>query len=105
MPYAVEAPSSFAREDLVIDDTVGGVGFTASVYAPAGQPPATVAECGPLEAGRVRYTTNGTAPTTTLGHLLEVGDRLTIEGQVDIAGFRAIRVGSVSGNLPTTLKR
>lgn len=43
-----------------------------------------------IELNNVRYRTDGTAPTTTEGHLLYVGDVLTVTGISDIRNFQAI---------------
>lgn len=56
-----------------------------------------------LETAQIRYTTDGTTPTSTVGHLLEVGQSLVLEGLPDITAFRAIRT-SGSGTLKVTLK-
>ena len=82
------------HESLTVDNTVGGVGFTghaANIYA--------LITC---ETAQVRFTVNGTAPTTTVGHLLNPGDTLKLDSNEDITAFRAIRTGSVSGVLKAT---
>lgn len=43
-----------------------------------------------IETNNVRYRTDGTAPTTTEGILLYVGDVLTVEGITDIRNFKVI---------------
>ena len=94
----------FASETLTIAATA--LAFTAATYAPPGESLDLRVETGPLESGQVRYWYDGTAPTATVGQLLEIGDRLVIEGLDSIVGFRAIRTGGVSGSLPITyLKR
>ena len=51
-----------------------------------------------------RFKTNGTAPTTTDGHLIENGDTISIKNPHDILNFRAIRTAAVSGTLHVTYK-
>lgn len=87
---------SYANETLTIAATA--VGFTAATHLSK----AAVARCGPLESGQVRYWTNGAVPTSTAGHLLEVGDRMVIDDPTEIVNFLAIRTGGVSGSLPAT---
>lgn len=45
-----------------------------------------------LETDSIRFTLDGTIPTSSVGHLLNNGQNLTIKNPADIAGFRAIRV-------------
>ncbi len=96
-----DASEAFAHEAV----TVAGVaiGLTAATYAPAGAPGAVRAVL-TLEAGQVRYRYDGTDPTATTGHLLEIGDVLMLEGAGNIGRFRAIRTG-VSGTLRVTFER
>ncbi len=54
-----------------------------------------------LETAQIRWTVDGTTPTTAVGHLLEYGQSLTLTGQ-DIASFQAIRTGGTSGTLMIT---
>ncbi len=54
-----------------------------------------------LETAQIRFTVDGTTPTSAVGHLLEYGQNLTLTGQ-DIAGFQAIRTGGTSGTLMIT---
>ena len=82
------------HESLTVDNTVGGVGFAghaANIYA--------LITC---ETAQVRFTVDGTAPTTTVGHLLNPGDVLRLDSNADIAAFRAIRTGATSGVLKAT---
>lgn len=85
----------YAYEALTVDNTVGGVGFTASTYDKA------YYAIGRLESGQIRFTVDGTAPTTTVGTLLEVGEILELNAN-ELRGFKAIRTGGVSGSLRTT---
>lgn len=48
------------------------------------------------ETAPIRFRMDGTAPTTTEGHLLDVGDVLTLEGLGEIAAFDAIATGAAS---------
>ena len=44
-----------------------------------------------VEAAAVRFRIDGTAPTATVGHVLEVGDVLELRGMGEIGKFQAIR--------------
>ena len=85
-------PKPAGRQVLAVDATVGGVVLTK----PAGAKYANMR----LESAQVRFTLDGsTAPTTTVGRLLEVGEVLELESKEEIANFAAIRTGAVSGSL------
>jgi hypothetical protein len=45
-----------------------------------------------LETDQIRFTLDGTTPTSTIGILLNPGQRLTIKNPEDISNFQAIRV-------------
>lgn len=93
---------------LTVDNTAGGVGVASvASAAPTNSQisQSTLCEMGPLEGAQIRYTIDGTAPTTSVGHLLEIGERLVLESHEEIQKFKAIRTGSTSGTLPTTLFR
>lgn len=85
-------------EQITVDNTAGGVAFTSTKITPAGQSQAQNASCR-LEGGEIRFTYDGTAPTTTVGTLLEIGDSLYVPGHDRLLRFRAIRTGATSGTL------
>ena len=45
-----------------------------------------------VETDAVRFWLDGTAPTASLGHKLDVGDVLVLTGRAELDGFRVIRV-------------
>ncbi len=53
------------------------------------------------ETAQMRVTWDGTTPTTTVGHIVNIGDVIELT-QEDAAKFRAIRTGSSSGALKVT---
>ena len=73
-----------------IDSTSGGVGVTA----PSG---ASYAEF-LVETAQIRFTVDGTAPTTTVGRIANPGDTIKL-ATTDFTKFKAIRTGSTSGSL------
>ena len=85
-----------AYEALTIDNTAGGIVLTAAKYGTCTKAFIT------CEAAQVRFTLDGTAPTTSVGHLLDDGDILTLDSNEDIAAFKAIRTGEVSASLQCT---
>ena len=84
-----------AHESVTVDATVGGVGLTATTYLRARKAFLT------LETAQIRFTLDGTTVTSSVGHLMEVGQILTLENPDEIRNFRAIRTGS-SGTLKVT---
>src|SRR3990167_10688001 len=92
-----------AAESLTIDNTTGGVGFTAATIA-VGPVRAGTARFR-LETAQVRYTVDGTAPTTTVGTIVNIGEEVWIRGAANVAAFRAIRTGGSSGEAFVTYYR
>lgn len=52
-----------------------------------------------LETAQIRWRADGTAPTTTVGTLMEIGDVMTIANILDAMNIRFIRTGGTSGVL------
>ncbi len=81
---------------LSIDDTVGGVGFPAGALVHATLKGRIRKIYGVLETGQVRFTVDGaTAPTLTVGTLLEVGQRIILYDN-ETKNFKAIRTGATA---------
>lgn len=75
------------------------IGFTsATINEGSGHPQATIASCR-LETAQIRYRVDGTAPTSSVGTLLEIGDIITLTSPDLVRNFRAIRTGGTSGVL------
>jgi len=49
-----------------------------------------------VETGGIRFTIDGTTPTTTVGHILPAGASYEIDGELNIANFKCIN--SEAGN-------
>jgi len=58
-----------------------------------------------LETAQIRYRTDGTNPSATVGHLLEVGETLKLTSIDEMNKFRAIRTGATSGVLRVSVER
>ena len=52
-----------------------------------------------VESAQVRVRVDGTAPTSTVGEVLNPFDRYTLYGPEQAYNFRAIRTGGTSANL------
>lgn len=57
---------------------------------------------GRLETAAIRFRIDGTAPTSSVGELLDVGDRIEITGYTNLQNFKAIRTTGTSGDLMLT---
>lgn len=56
------------------------------------------------ETAQMRYTYNGTTPTTTVGHILEAGQSIEVIGFASIDAFSIIRTGGTSGTIQVTME-
>lgn len=57
-----------------------------------------------VETDQIRYTYNGTTPTSSIGHLLSAGDVLSLNGYGNIKRFKAIRV-TTDASIKVTYER
>ena len=87
---------SEAFDDEVITVADSAIGLTAGTYLAATKAEMT------LETAQIRVRKDGSDPTTSVGHLVEVGDLIVLNSASDIANFKAIRTGSTSGKLTVT---
>lgn len=81
-------------EDLTVSSTA--VGFTTAkikVVGPVGTVKSGEAFFG-VETAPIRFTTNGTTPTATVGVLVNPGQFITITSEEDVERFRAIRTAA-----------
>lgn len=81
-------------EAVTIADTAGGTGLTAATYGRARS-----ALCR-LETAPIRYTTDGaTAPTTSVGIIVNPMEWIILGSPGEIKNFKGIRTGDTSGSL------
>ena len=78
-------------EAITVSDTA--IGFTTAKIAMAAGEKCKEAFC-VLEDNDVRFTLDGTTPTSSTGTLLLAGENLTLDNEEDIINFRVIRVSS-----------
>jgi hypothetical protein len=73
--------------------TVGAapVALTAATYGSRRYAVITV------DNGDIRFTVDGTPPSTTIGHTLSVADVLYLYSNEDLAKFRAVRMTTTDG--------
>jgi hypothetical protein len=85
----VFASVSFAATFEQLSITSGAVvTFTAAKIGPP-NPYAQAAACS-LETGSIRWTTDGTTPSSSVGHLMSAATEILILGEGDVANFKAI---------------
>lgn len=94
--YITEGEGQEAFDDEVITVADSAIGLTAGTYLTATKAEMT------LETAQIRVRKDGSDPTTSVGHLVEVGDQIVLNSASDIANFKAIRTGSTSGELIVT---
>jgi len=90
----VEGLTPFDYESITVADSA--IGLTAAKYLDAEHAEMT------LETAQIRFRLDGTDPTSSEGHLVEVGDVITLNSAAQIADFKATRTGSTSGVLKVT---
>lgn len=81
----------FDHESITVADTA--IGLTPATYAAATRAEMT------LETAQIRKWADGTAPTASVGQIVEVGDVIVLNSAAQIAAFKAIRTGGASGVL------
>lgn len=92
---------AYAHESITVSATAIPLTFT-NIVPTTGRPAERLLVT--LETDNVRYTYDGTTPTATVGHLLNVGDVLTLNGHGNIRRFQAIRV-TTDATLKVTYER
>ncbi len=93
----VAGTTPFAHETITVADTA--VGLDANTYLNAEWAAIT------SETARMRYRVDGTAPTSTAGHLKGAWDTIWLNNATQIANFKAIRTGGTSATLHITYFR
>src|SRR3990167_7230351 len=83
---------TFAFEALAVAGTA--VGFTAATYGTSGGQAICATAKG--EGAQIRYRTDGTNPTATVGVPAEIGAVITVWGSRDIASIRFIATGAAA---------
>ena len=83
-----------AFETVTFADTA--IAFTVTTIHPSGGPIMTACT-GKLETASIRIRYDGTAPSSTVGMLIDVGDIVTIRGTPYLDDFQGIRTGGTSG--------
>lgn len=95
--------AAYTHESITVADTA--IGLTAANIALAtslhGRNVKQVTMT--VETAQIRCCWDGTTPTTTVGHIRNIGDVIELDG-ADAAKFLAIRTGGTSGVLKCTFE-
>ena len=83
-----------AYESITVADTA--IGLTAATHLKAQHAIITV------ETAQIRVRFDGTNPTSSEGHIAEVGDIIHLNSGSQMTKFKAIRTGATSGVLKAT---
>ena len=87
----------YAYESITVADAA--VSLTSATYDQVGY---SMQAFITLETAQIRWRIDGINPTSSEGHLLEVGQNLTLQDSQAVKNFRAIRTGSSSGVMKVT---
>lgn len=94
-PKITSTPMPSSYESVAVSTTA--VGLSATKYGPIAHATLPVSSAANLalitvEGDQIRWTIDGTTPTTTVGHRANVDGVINLEGFDAIRLFRAIRV-------------
>lgn len=89
---------AFAHEKITVSSAV--ITLTAATYR-SGEKKAQIAFI-TTETQDIRYTYDGTTPTSSTGHYSFAGTAITLFGTHDIENFKAIRATGADGAISVT---
>lgn len=94
-PLAVQHASDTIAYESITINIAAAVALTAANYAStySDPPPSALIT---VETAQIRFRTDGSAPTSTVGHVAEIGDRIQISGLRDLKNFQAISTHATS---------
>lgn len=90
-----DKPIPFHYGSVTVADSAVGLSASHDAYRVEGS----------LETAQIRVRVDSTDPTSSEGHLMEVGDLIVLDTPEAIVQFAAIRTGATSGVLKTTYFR
>ena len=99
----ISGRAGFAHESITVSNS--SVGLTAATYSPGTQVLPTRGAIITVEDQNIRFRIDGSAPTTTVGHLAKNDDTITLGSIDDVVSFRAIRQGGVDATIKVSYKR
>ena len=87
---------AYNTESITVSNTA--IGFTSATISPEVRTKPIKAVF-TVETAAIRFTVDGSTPTSTVGFLAQIGDIVTINGEHDIKKFRAIRTDSTDATI------
>jgi len=78
--------------------STAAIGFTAALIRERSVVGAFIT----LETGQIRFRMDGIDPSSTTGHLLEIGQSLTLKSKAAVEKIKFIKTGDTSGALKVT---
>jgi hypothetical protein len=96
--------NAFGFETISVTSTAQTLSSTYVVASGYGNVP-DISAYMTLETGACRWRADGTAPTGTVGHLLNAGDTISIIGYENLKHFKAILSGATTGTLSITYEK
>ena len=93
-------PLTYIEEDITVPDSSTSLTLSNVIATP---PPRLVELF--IEDAQIRFRTDGSAPTSSVGEILNPFDRLSLTHPADMWNFRAIRTGSTSATIRARYKR
>jgi hypothetical protein len=99
---SLQAASYTKYEQITVANAVKTL--TVINYFSGGQQIATVVSCR-LQDAEIRWTIDGSTPTTTVGTMLEPLETLILSDVAAMSAFQAIRTGATSGILNCTYSK
>ena len=96
---------AYDYENLTVDTTVGGVAFDSTIVGSTAQSVTFTVACASGSSCPIRFTLDGTAPTTSVGLRADFEQSVTIYSNTNIKAFRVIREGATSAVLNVTYFR
>ena len=100
--------TAFSFESVTVDDASTSITASVTGTAPRAGEPAVIRRgqraLVTVATAQIRFRYDGTAPSSTVGHLAEAGDKLEILGYDNILNFRAIRTTATNATLSVTLE-
>lgn len=103
MPVQFRPTVGFAFESLTVANTVQVL--TPSLYQDSVTTGGASSAFLTNETSQIRFRYDGVAPTSTVGHILEAGGILVLNGQQQMKDFKCIRTGSTSSTISITYER
>lgn len=92
----------YTFDQITIDNTSGGKSITSANINASPKPKKVIIT---IETAQIRYTIDGTAPTSSVGHLCNPFDVIVLEGYSQIQNFKAIRAGGTSATISISYLR